>query len=144
MARWEVEDFGKTVLDKLTPDVQRKIRREMVQNGAKLLVKEMQAEIEARHHVRHGYMKTSVAPGPVHEDIDGTSIEVWPQGEDPRGVNNAMKMQIITHGYYNVNNGKTHRKKDNFLNKKFRDKCAPRIMSVMQYTLSKCMDELDR
>ena len=144
MARWEVEDFGKTVLDKLTPDVQRRIRKEMVQNGAKVLVKEIQNEMQARHHVRHGYMKESVKPGPVREDIDGTSIEVWPQGEDPRGVSNAMKLNIIVKGYHNVDTGRTHRKKDNFLNKKFRDKCAPRIMSVMQYTLSKCMDELDK
>ena len=143
MARWEVEDFGKTTLEKLTPDVQRKIRREMVQNGAKVLVKEMQNEIEARHHVVHRYMKDSVKAGQVYEDVDGTSIEVWPQGDDPRGASNAMKMKIINYGYYNKSSGKNH-KKDHFLNETLRKKWAPRIVSVMQYTLSKCMDELDK
>lgn len=143
MARWEV-DFGHDTLDKLTPDVQRKIRREMVQNGAKVLVKEMQNEIEARHHVVHRFMKESVQAGPVYEDIDGTSVEVWPQGVDPRGASNEMKLKIIEYGYYHVATGKSARKKDYFLNEKFRKKCAPRIVAVMQATLAKCMDEIEK
>ena len=105
MARWEVEDFGKSILDKLDNDTNRKIRREMVRNGAKVLQKEMQLATEARHHVVNHWMKDSIAAGEVHEDIDGVSIEVYPQGEDPRGVSNEMKMQIINHGYYHVLTG---------------------------------------
>lgn len=142
MARWVVDDIGNTVFDKLDSGTVRKIRKEMVLNGAKVLQKEMQNEMDARHHVRHGYMKNSVAAGPVYEDVDGVSVEVWPQGSDPRGVSNEMKLQIIETGYYNVATGKSHRKKDHFLNEKFRKKCEPRIVAVMQATLSKCMDEL--
>ena len=54
-----------------------------------------------------------------------------------------MKLQIINYGYYNVVTGKSQRKKDYFLNEKFRKKCVPRIVAVMQATLSKCMDELN-
>ena len=103
MARWEVEDFGKSILDKLDNDTNRKIRREMVRNGAKVLQKEMQLATEARHHVVNHWMKDSIAAGEVHEDIDGVSIEVYPQG-----------------------------------------KCAPRIVSVMQATLAKCMEQLNK
>lgn len=142
MARWIVEDTARTALEKLDDATQRRIRREMVENGAKVLQKEMQNEIEARHHVVHGYMRGSVAAGPVYEDVDGTSVEVYPQGNDPRGVSNEMKLQIITKGYYSVFTGKSLRKKDNFLNAQFRKKCEPRIVAVMQATLSKCMEEL--
>ena len=144
MARWEVEDFGKSILDKLDNDTNRKIRREMVRNGAKVLQKEMQLATEARHHVVNHWMKDSIAAGEVHEDIDGVSIEVYPQGEDPRGVSNEMKMQIINHGYYHVLTGEKRGKKDFFLNDKFRKKCAPRIVSVMQATLAKCMEQINK
>ena len=144
MARWIVEDIGENVLDRLTPDVQRKIRMEMVKNGANVLQKEIQAEMDKKHHVRSGAMKSSVAVGPVYEDVDGTSVDVWPQGNDSRGVSNEMKLHIIEYGYYNSFTGVKHKKQDFFLNDRFRKRCAPRIVAVMQATLSKCMDEIDK
>ena len=144
MARWIVENIGKTVFDKLDHNTVRRIRREMVQNGAKVLVKEMQEAITEKHHVVHGYMKDSVRAGPVYEDIDGTSIEVWPQGDDPRGASNEMKLKIIEYGYYNIESGRRQKKKDFFLNDKFRKKCEPRIVAVMGATLDKCMEEINR
>ena len=87
----------------------------MVQNASKVLVKEIQNAMDANHHVLHnqpGYMKSSVAAGQVWEDIDGTSINVWPQGDDPRGASNEMKLKIIEYGYYNVDTGKRQKKKD--------------------------------
>ena len=144
MARWEVEGIGDGVLDKLDTATMRRIRREMVENGAKVLQKEIQNAIVARHHVRNNYMKDSVAAGPVREDVDGTSISVWPQGIDPRGASNEMKLMIIEYGYYNVDTGKRFKKKDFFLGEKFRKKCEPRIVAVMNATFSKCMDEINR
>lgn len=144
MARWIVEDVGRSVLDALDIETNRRIRREMVTNGAKVLVKEMQETIQERHHIRSGGMKQGVAAGTVYEDIDGTSIDVWPQGEDRRGVSNEMKAKIINYGFYHVASGKRQKKTDYFLNDKFRKKCAPRIVAVMQATLSKCMEELNR
>ena len=144
MAKWIVEgEHSKTVLEKLDSTKQREIRRKMVENASKVLIKEIKKEIGARHHVVHGWLQESVAAGPVQEDVDGTSIEVYPQGTDPRGVSNAMKLQIITTGYYHVATGRSSRKKDNFLNKQFRERCAPHINGVMNYTLELCMQEIN-
>ena len=143
MAKWIVEnENAKTVLDKLDDAKQREIRRKMVENASKVLIKEIQKATVERHHVVHGWMKSSVAAGRVYEDIDGTSIDVYPQGNDPRGVSNEMKMQMINYGYHNVATGNKF-KKDNFLNDKFRKKCEPHIRGVMNYTLSLCMEELN-
>lgn len=144
MARWIVEDVGRTMLENLDFETNRRFRRKMVENGAKVLVKEMQEVIQERHHVRSGGMKQGVAAGTVYEDVDGTSIDVWTQGDDRRGVSNEMKAKMINFGYYNIATGKRWKKKDYFLNEKFRKKCAPRIVAVMQATLSKCMEELNR
>lgn len=144
MAKWIVEDTHQTTLDALDDATQRRIRREMVENGAKVLQKEIQATIETKHHVRSGNMKNAVAPGKVYEDVDSTSIEVWPQGDDPRGVNNEMKLKIINYGFYHVASGKRQKKTDYFLNESFRKKCEPRILAVMNATFAKCMDEINK
>lgn len=143
MAKWIVEDVHKTALEQLDDATQRAIRRKMVENASKVLIKEMQASIESNHHVVSGSMKNSVAASKVYEDIDSTSIEVYPQGTDPRGVSNEMKAQIINYGYYNRDTGYRIKKKDFFLNDKFRKKCEPHINGVMNYTFQLCMEELN-
>ena len=143
MAKWIVQDEHKTALEMLDDATQREIRRKMVESGAKVLIKEMQASIESNHHVVSGSMKNSVAASKVYEDIDSTSIEVYPQGTDPRGVSNEMKAQIINYGYYNRDTGYRIKKKDFFLNDKFRKKCEPHINGVMNYTFQLCMEELN-
>ena len=142
MARWEIDDNYRSTLDRLDDDVQRRIRREMVENGAKVLQKEMQATIESKHHVISGSMRNAVAPAKVYEDIDATVIDVYPQGSDPRGVSNEMKLQIINYGYFHKASGRRQKKTDYFLNDSFRKKCEPRILAVMNATFAKCMEEL--
>ena len=144
MARWVIEDNYKSALDQLDDALVRDIRREMVENAAKVLKTEMMATIEANHHVVSGGMKDSVAPSKVYEDLDCTCIDVYPQGTDPRGVNNEMKLQIINYGYYNRDTGWRVKKKDYFLNDRFRKKCEPRILAVMNATFAKRMDELNK
>ena len=146
MGRWIVDDDAwRTTLDALADDsVRRQIRRAMVENASKVLVKEMQATIESRHHVVSGGMKDSVAPGKVWEDVDGTSIDVWPQGNDPRGVSNEMKAKIINYGYYNKFSGRRQKKTDYFLNDKFRKRCEPRIRAVMNATFAIEMEKLNK
>ena len=144
MAKWIVDDDNLGVLDKLDDATMRRIRRTMVENGAKVLVKEMQATIESRHHVVSGNMSRAVAPGKVYEDLDGTSIEVYPQGDDPRGVNNEMKLKIINYGFFHKDSGKRQKKTDFFLNETFRKKCEPRIVAVMNATLAMCMEEINK
>lgn len=97
MARFEYDagaDFdGK--LDKLGRDAIRKI----VMAGAEECTKDMQREIGAYHHVRTGSMKENVRPGIYHEDLNRGWVEVYPQGEDGRGVSNAKKAFVIDRGY---------------------------------------------
>ena len=144
MASWIVEnEYQKTTLEKLDDQTQRKIRHKMLENGAKVIIKEMKGTIESRHHVVHGWMKESVAATTVFEDADSMSIKVYPQGVDPRGASNAMKAKVINYGYYNRDTGYRIKKKDKFLDDKFREKCAPRIIGVMNYTLQLCMEELN-
>ena len=144
MAKWIVEDTHKSQLELLDEAEQRKIRKLMVENGAKVLQKEMQASIDGRHHVISHAMMNSVAAGKVYEDVDSTSIDVYPQGTDPRGVSNEMKLQVINYGYYNRDTGYRIKKKDYFLNNAFRKKCEPRILAVMNATFAHCMDELNK
>jgi len=145
VAKWIVDDPGgaMTALEALDDATMRRIRRQMVENGAKVLLKELPNTIEQRHHVVSGALKGSVGVGKIYEDLDGTSIDVYPQGDDPRGVNNEMKLKIINYGFYHSASGKRQYKKDFFLGEKFRKKCEPRIRGVMMETLRLCMEELN-
>lgn len=145
MASFLVEEgTWKTTLDALDDAKRREIRRKMVENGAKVLVKEMQSTIENRRHVISGAMMRGVAPGEIKEDLDGTSISVWPQGYDGRGVSNETKAKSIINGRHSAFSGRKTSKKDNFLNNAFRQKCEPRIFAVMNETFRICMEELNR
>lgn len=97
-------------LDKLD----REGRKRIVMAGAKECTKDMQKAIGTYHHVRTGNMMANVRPGIYHEDIDEAWVEVYPQGEDSRGVNNAKKAFVINYGY-----GKRRTKKtgDKFITK---------------------------
>ena len=141
MAKFVVEDFHKTALDALDDRTVRDIRKKVVWAGAKVVEKEMKNRIDVKGHVVNGWMRDSVAMGEIHEDIDATWAEVYPQGTDPRGVSNAMKNQIINKGYYNKGSGRKF-KKDPFWEQE-RKKLEPRILSVMEYQYDLCMKEIN-
>ena len=44
-------------------------------------------------------MLQGVAPGRYHEDLGSGWVEVYPQGEDSRGISNATKAFVINYGY---------------------------------------------
>lgn len=142
MAQFVIDDFHKNALDALTPEVCREIRRKVVWAGAKVLEKEDQMYVEAHHHIS-GDLARSYAQGDIHEDIDSTWVEVYPQGTDGRGVMNEMKQKIINTGYYNVFTGAKHKAVDPYV-RKTREKVAPRIMSVMQRQFELCMEEINK
>ena len=145
MASFLVEESAwQTQLDALDDRTRREIRHKMVENGAKVLVKEMQNQIEERHHVVSGDMRRSVAPGEIHDDLDGTSISVWSQGYDHRGVSNETKSKHIINGRRSIFTGEKQSKADDYLNAKFRKKCEPRIFAVMNETFNRCMEELNK
>jgi hypothetical protein len=135
-------DRYQNALDALTPEACREVRRKVVWAGAKVLEKEDRMYIEA-HHFISGDLARSISQGDIHEDIDSTWVEVFPQGTDGRGVMNEMKQKIINTGYYNIFTGAKHKAIDPYV-RKTREKIAPRIMSVMQKQFELCMEEINK
>ena len=88
------EDFARN-LDKLG----REAVKTIVMAGADQCTKDMQNVIGAYHHVKTGSMQQNVRPGIYHEDLNRGWVEVYPQGTDGRGVDNAMKAFVIDRGY---------------------------------------------
>jgi hypothetical protein len=73
--------------------------KQIVMAGAQAVVEETKKTIFQYRHVVTGSMMGSVAPGKLHEDIDSTWVDVYPQGDDRRGVSNAKKAFVINYGY---------------------------------------------
>ena len=71
----------------------------IVMAGAEECARSLQDQITAYHHVKTGSMKDNVKPGIYHEDLNSGWVEVYPQGNDSRGVSNAKKAFIIDRGY---------------------------------------------
>ena len=97
MARFEYsggEEF-EAALEKLDRDG----RKNIVMAGAEVCAQDMQNAIGNAHHVRTGSMMQNVRPGIYHDDPDSSYVEVYPQGNDSRGVDNAMKAFVINYGY---------------------------------------------
>ena len=141
MARFIVDDFHTSTLDALDPQKVREIRRKVLWAGAKVIEKETRNYIYDEHR-ESGDMSRSVAQSEVHEDLDATWVEVGPEGYDARGVSNELKNKIIIDGYYSKASG-TKKIKDPYV-KKLRDRMEPRILSVMEYQFTLCMEEINK
>jgi len=72
--------------------------KQIVMAGADACVEETWKDIEQYRHVVTGSMMASVAPGRYHEDLGSGSVEVYPQGNDSRGISNATKAFVINYG----------------------------------------------
>ena len=127
-------------LQSLETNFQAQVARKMLEAGAKVIAKEMTAAIEERHHVVSGDMARSAAPTKVREDYEGSSIEVYTQGVDSRGVKNEMKNVIISQGYY-YKGSQSKRKPDRYL-KGMRKKVEPRVQAVMNQQMEISLREL--
>ena len=82
-------------LDKLGRDSVKTI----VMAGAEQCRQDFQNVIGSYHHIKTGSMQQNVRPGIYHEDLNSGWVEVYPQGTDGRGVDNAKKAFIIDRGY---------------------------------------------
>ena len=71
--------------------------RQIVEAGAATAGSRQQSRIMNLHY-KNGDMMASVQNGQYREDLDGGSIDVYPQGIDRRGVSNAMKAFVINYG----------------------------------------------
>jgi hypothetical protein len=105
MARCEYDGFERIegVLTRLSRDA----IREVVMAGADACVEETKKNILQYRHVVTGAMMEGVAAGKYHEDIGSGWVEVYPQGDDSRGISNAQKAFVINYGYGNRRTGKT-------------------------------------
>ena len=99
MAKMTYSDFAlEEKLRNLESNFRREVTRDCLWAGAKVIEKEMRGEIEKRHSVS-GDMARSVAQTPIQEGVDESSVEVYTQGYDSRGVSNAKKAFVINYGY---------------------------------------------
>ena len=96
MARIEYDGFER--IDGVLTRLSRDAIRQVVMAGAAACVEETRKNIEQYRHVVTGSMMAGVAPGKYHEDIDSGWVEVYPQGSDGRGIDNAQKAFVINYG----------------------------------------------
>ena len=97
MAKMEYSGFE--IIDNQLAKLDRDTIRRLVQAGANALIDETKESIASHRHIATGRMMASVKPGAHHETLDGGWMEVYPQGEDSRGVSNAKKAFVINYGY---------------------------------------------
>ncbi len=81
--------------------------RQIVEAGANVASKRMIQNTDMRNHVRNKDMIGSIRGNEYREIMGGGSIDVYPQGDDRKGVGNALKAFVINYGRGGVkNNGK--------------------------------------
>lgn len=85
----------------------REAARRIVEAGSAAAVKVLQERTSEAHHIMTGQMKAAFAPGKYHEDIDRCWQDVYPQGTDARGIDNAKKAFVINYGYGGRKTAKT-------------------------------------
>ena len=82
-------------LEELGEDAGKKLRSEMLDTGAKIMVEEWKGAIKRHKHIDTGEMRDSVAPrGSKAKSIR----EIYLQGTDKKGVRNAEKAYIAHYG----------------------------------------------
>ena len=72
--------------------------RQIVEAGAKAAEQLMAENTEKARHVRTGDMLGSIGENEYREFLGGGSVEVYPQGDDRKGVRNATKAYVINYG----------------------------------------------
>ena len=99
--RIEFSVEGLDELEHMFADFDKKVAKTtaaMVKAGAKEAVKAYQASILANDHKKTGDMLRSVGPGKLHESGDEVYQEVYPKGQDRRGVDNYLKAKRANFG----------------------------------------------
>lgn len=85
-------------LEKLSGPEMRNIVQRIVKAGADAAAAEMKASIQASRHVVTGSMLENTKPAEFHHELFGGWQNVYPQGDDSRGVSNALKAYVINYG----------------------------------------------
>ena len=89
---------GIELIDQQFNKMGRPMIRQIVEAGAKAAEKVMAGETKAKRHVRTGQMLKSIGTNEYREFLGGGSVDVYPQGDDSRGVRNATKAYVINYG----------------------------------------------
>lgn len=98
---------GFEIVERQLAKLSRGTVKRLVEAGAKALVDSTKESVKTHYHIVTGNMEQSVKPGQYHETLDGGWMEVYPQGDDGRGVSNAKKAFVINYGYGGKKTAKT-------------------------------------
>ena len=72
--------------------------RKIVEAGAKAAEKRMTENTQKAQHMRNRDMLESIGENEYRELFGGGSVDVYPQGNDRKGVRNATKAYVINYG----------------------------------------------
>ena len=72
--------------------------RKIVEAGAGAADRVMRESTTERHHIRNSDMLDSIGMNEYREFMNGGSVDVYPQGDDRKGVRNATKAYVINYG----------------------------------------------
>ena len=96
LAKMTVDGFD--AIDAQLAKLGRPAIRRIVEAGAKADEDEWRANIRQAGHIRTGAMLESVGSAAYKEFLGGGEMSVYPQGEDGKGVSNAIKAYVINYG----------------------------------------------
>jgi hypothetical protein len=112
-------------LGKLEGAEMRNFVERIVKAGADAAAAEMKGAILSSGHHVTGRMAEATGPAEFHHELRGGYQNVYPQGEDGRGVSNALKAYVVNYGLgarMTVRSGGRIRNKtgDKFITKRFK------------------------
>ena len=118
--------------------------------GADACVDETQRNIDEYHHVGTGSLRANVRSGNYHEGMGSGSVNVYPQGEDSKGVGNALKAFVIDRGIGQRPNTKRSRGRtpnktgDRFLTKKTAKRAEDVTVRAMEAEFDRIIEESNK
>jgi len=124
--------------------------RQIVEAGAKAAEKVMADATEEKGHIRTGEMMRSIGPNEYREFLNGGSVDVYPQGDDSKGVRNALKAYVTNYGKGKRPNTKWPRKhpRKNRTGDKFitgnDGKTEAAVTEAMQAESNRLVDEINK
>lgn len=89
---------GVDEFEKMLGKLDRETVKRLMKAGTDACIDEMRKITQEYGHVRTGSMMEGITAGKLVEDLGGAWQEVYPQGNDSRGVSNAKKAFVINYG----------------------------------------------
>ena len=96
MARFTVN--GVELVERQLNGLGRPMIRKIVEAGAGAAEKRMAENVRLRMHIRNSDMLESIGNNGIREFLNAASTDVYPQGDDRKGVRNATKAYVINYG----------------------------------------------